>query len=97
MTFCLPCSPEGADDLIYAVQGPPHFLMLSVMLLQIEVQCAMAVPVLMKEEGNRSLALALRGNLLGLWPSGFILLPLWLAWDLLVMRGYGFDSKIYSR
>ena len=31
----------------------------------------------------------------GLWASVFILLHLWLAWNLSGMRCYGFDSKIY--
>lgn len=31
----------------------------------------------------------------GLWTSVLILLHLWLAWNLSVMRCYGFDSKIY--
>lgn len=31
----------------------------------------------------------------GLWTSVFILLHLWLAWNLSVMSCYGFDSKIY--
>lgn len=67
VTFsCLPCSPEGADDLIYAVHSRGRRTSLCCSDAPANRrQCAMAVPVLMKEEGTEVSPLALRGNLPG--------------------------------
>lgn len=98
VTFsCLPCSPEGADGLVYAAHSRGRHASLCCSDAPANrQQCAMAVPVLMKEEEATEVSpLALRGNL-----PGAVAIRVYSAASLAGLgsvsnEGYGFDSKIY--
>lgn len=61
----------------------------------------MAMPVCvwfwwcLSKESEKSHCLFWRTISPGQWTSVFVLLHLWLAWNLSVIRCYGFDSKFY--
>lgn len=79
-------------------QGPLYFLVLFRCSCRLEAVCYSAACVdntWAKKKEHKSHCLFWGVISLGPWTSGFILLPLWLAWDLSIMRCYGFDSKIY--